>query len=481
MPISKVDEGKRIKIWESETDSYEQQYEELFNEVAKSDLFTKSGRSFTRMDSHNLGAMLGMYKQYEEYVNETASASDLGTLPSVATDLIAATYAVSIAPLIASIQTIPEEQGIIWYKQVVTDAARANRASGDVWANATQGIVNGLDQYSGEKIENERLGTTTSSAGPYSLQTTAYPIRSNVPVVVNCPAITGATGVFLNGILMSAGGVWTGTLDYTSGAIAITFASAPSSGKDIFLTYYQDFEKATDIPSIDMMLTSTDVKAEVLALKQTIGTLKSFQFSQRFGRVAEDEALMDLAGALADVESRKVIKTWKYMADWVEVNCPNAAITYAVTNPSTYYSEYEYKQSFRYRLAEADKAININSGRGAANRYIAGHSACIFLESLPGFVKAATNIAVGPHVYGYYKGAPVIRTIYVDTNEILAGYLNPQSPFEAPAVLATYMPVFVTNTMQMGTNPLMNQRAIASWKSWKGVVPQFVKRIRLTA
>jgi len=336
-------------------------------------------------------------------------------------------------------------------------------------------------------VENEKLFTTAASDGTltYSPVTAASPIRSNVPIVITCPGITGASGVFMNGNLMSATGVWTGTINYTNGNIAITFAAQPAHSVDVFITYYQDFEKSTDIPSIDMSLVSTDVKAEVLALKQTITTLKAFQFSQRFGRVAEDEALMDLAGALADVESRKVIQTWSYMANWTDRNTAykNAygPITFSQTNTNSYISEYEYKQTFRYRLADADAAINLASGRGAANRYVAGHNACIFLSSLPKFVKAATNLAVGPHVYGYYDGAPVIRTIYVDTNEILCGYLNPQSPFEAPAVLATYMPVFITNTMQMGTNPLQNQRAIASWKAFKGTVPQFVKRIMLTA
>jgi len=128
MPV--MDEEKKLRKWESETNDYLARYDQIFEEVSKSDLFSKSGRSFSRMDAHNLGEMLDTYKAYENYcIHEVASASDLGTLPSVATDLISATYAVSIAPLIASIQTIPEEQGIVWFKQVTTDAARANRGS----------------------------------------------------------------------------------------------------------------------------------------------------------------------------------------------------------------------------------------------------------------------------------------------------------------------------------------------------------------
>ena len=60
-------------------------------------------------------------------------------------------------------------------------------------------------------------------------------------------------------------------------------------------------------------------------------------------------------------------------------------------------------------------------------------------------------------------------------------YLNPTTPFEAPVVCAPYMPVFVTDTMQFSDNPLKNQRAIASWKAYKGVVSQFVQKLEIVA
>jgi len=155
-------------------------------------------------------------------------------------------------------------------------------------------------------------------------------------------------------------------------------------------------------------------------------------------------------------------------------------------------SDYEYRQGFRYPLVTADSEINLNCGRGAANRYIAGHKACEFISSLPKFEAAPANLAVGPHVFGYYDGKPVIRTTYMNgfrdpksganvhpSNVIIAGYLNPQSPFDAPLVEATYMPVFITNTMQFGHNPLQNMRAIATWKAFKNVVPHYVKGIIL--
>lgn len=474
---TRIDEELVVRNFESQSKALTKKYEKIFNEVAKSDNFTKSSRPFTNMDAYSLGMMLEQYSQYERWMRES-SAADLGTLPNIAVDLIATSYAVSVAPLLASLQPLGEQQGIVYFKQVTAGNTRADLVAGDKIFDAREGIKNSVDEYSSELIENEILGATVNNQTHYDFTAQGIPIRSNIPITVTAEGIPNAEGVFLNGKLLDANGIWTGDINYTNGDINIDFAQNPGAGHRILITYHQDFERAADVPTIEMSLTSTDIMAQVQVIKQNLSTLKAFQFGQRFGKVAEDEALMDLSGAFADAESRMVIKGWKKMADWVEVNYPGNVLVFSKTVPAGQ-SEFEYRQGFRYRLVSADSAININSGRGAANRYIAGHQACEYIAALPKFTAAAVNITAGPHVYGYLDGKPVIRTTYVDTDEIIAGYLNPQSPFEAPEVVGTYMPVFITNTIQSGSNPLNNQRAIASWKGFKNVVPQFIKKIRL--
>lgn len=531
--------------FENESRILRKKYDSIYEEVAKADNFARSGRAFSRMDAYNLGKQFEMYKQYEAYVNETASASDLGMLPKVATDLIAATYAISVAPLLASMQTIPEQQGIIYFKKVsaagminqfpyTTNYAlnAANQTSpfgpqsrgglnpGDSLVEAKRGWVGDAMEYATEQVMEEQLwadastgGTDTGAASAGTTTVKMFPIRSNVPVRIVVRPATGTAheGVFLNpeggsnniGVLMSSDGFFTGTINYSTGAITINWlGNAPVATDRVTVSYMQDFETAADIPVIEMTLSSTDVMAEVLALKQNISTLKAFQFSQRFGRVAEDDALMDLAGTMADVESRRIIAGYVQMANWIERQAFSGGrpITFDLRTP-TGQSDYEYRQGFRYPLVTVDSEINLNCGRGAANRYIAGHKACEFISSLPKFEAAPANLAVGPHVFGYYDGKPVIRTTYLrglltptfdsvtgnisgytavdPSNAIVASYLNPQSPFDAPIVEATYMPVFITNTMQFGHNPLQNMRAIASWKAFKNVVPHYVKSMSL--
>lgn len=495
----------------------------VFEDIARAPNFSKTGRNFTKMDAYNLGKQFEMYKAYERYCYETASASDLGMLPKVATDLIAATYAISIAPLLASMQTIAEQQGIVYFKKVSAQGminafpydpanaiGRGNLMPGDPIFEAKRGIVGDPMDYASEQVTNERLfvnettGQTVFSGTTNGDSARMFPIRSNQQVLLVMTRANGTRelGQFVNleggnnriGILMSSNGYWTGKIDFQTGELELTIPNNPPQANDrIEISYMQDFETAADIPVIEMTLSSTDVVAEVLALKQNISTLKAFQFSQRFGRVAEDDALMDLAGTMADVESRRIIAGYTQMANWIERQAFSAdrPIQFNINTPRGL-SDYEYRQGFRYPLVTLDSEINLNCGRGAANRYIAGHKACEFIAALPKFVSAPANLAVGPHVFGYYDGKPVIRTTYLKgvidpktgrpadaSNVIIGAYLNPQSPFDAPIVEATYMPVFVTNTMQFGHNPFQNMRAIATWKAFKNVVPHYVKSIIL--
>jgi len=475
----KVNEAEILKEFDNDVERYMRKYEEEFDQVAQTPAFQShegfAGREFTRYDAYQLGKQLEAYSMYEMFCRENASASELGQLPNIAMDLISTSYAISVAPLLSSIQTLGEEKGIIYFKQVKAVDSRIDRTAGDVFANATEGIKNGLNKYGAEYVENEVAGKTASGTTTYNLTLDNIPIRSNHEVVITIAKTSGTIiGRVIDGEILSNGSM-TGTLSYTTGDLKLVLAEDPGEAKDILVSYYQDFEKSDDIPEIMMELTSTDIAAVVLALKMKISTMKAFQFNNRFGKVAEDDALQDLAGAMADIESREVIRKLSALAD-----ITGNTLTFSKDVPEGI-SEYEHRQAFRYVLGAADSNINYNAGRGYANRYVAGHIACQYLASLPKFVRTTENIAVGPHVFGYLEGVPVIRTKYIPTNDIICSYLNPISPFEAPVVTGTYMPIFITSTMQVGENPLQNQRAIASWKGFKGVVSQFVQRISLTS
>ncbi len=501
-------------------ESYEARYGKQFESLAKSPSFKGN---LSKNDMYNLGAQLDNYKKYESYVAENSSASSLGVLPRVALDLISATYALSIAPQLASVQTLDEAQGLIYFKKTFTHGYPLTAQNGlpalpeDRWMDA-EGKFEGDKTFNGawkkwldtrgrpatgadDKLEADTLtaknfdAITFNALKGWQSSPTAYMserqfviaadgearikygvgnLRWNTPINVR---LVNKDGKVEDIVGITAG---PGQLPTFYGQVAVT---AAQDGGDIVLTipsdyqggvaYDVDFEKAPDVPAIEYSLDSKVVSAEIIGLKEMLGTFKSFQFNKRFGKAASDEVLADLTGHMAMAESEKVLAAY--------VRCANnwKAITWNLNKP-TGISEFEHRQSFLYAIQAASAAIGSRAGKGHANKLVAGYVACQYIASLPGFRLAPQTNLVGPHVYGTLEneGITVIRSnTIVAPNEVICAYSSDNSPFEAPVVCATYMPVFLTDTMPVAENPFQTQRAIASWKAIEPVVAEFVQRI----
>jgi hypothetical protein len=100
------------------------------------------------------------------------------------------------------------------------------------------------------------------------------PIRSETLSFV----VNGLSGIIAKDI--GGGQIYgiglSGTVNYGTGAVALTFASDPGAGKVILCTYQQNYELSVDLPKIDSFFASSPIQARVYALKSNIGMLQSF-------------------------------------------------------------------------------------------------------------------------------------------------------------------------------------------------------------
>lgn len=514
--------------YDKQVEAYEQRYGKIFESVAKSNSF--HGR-LSKNDMFNLGAQIDTYKKYESYVNENGgSAAALGALPRIALDLISASYALSIAPQLASMQTLDESEGNVYYKKVFTHGYPLTARQGlpslpeQRWMNAdgTFGeskTLNGawkkwLDTQARPATgEDDTLDPKTLTAKNFDAITlnalkgwqsspTAYMSERQWQIVeagentIKYAAFNTRWNVPMKLALVNSDGKLTELAGVCGGpgqlpkfygdisGIEVTVAN----GNDLVVTipagykgaivYDIDFEKQPDVPAIEYGLDSMPVSAEIFGVKEMLGTFKGFQFNKRFGKSASDEVLADLSGHMAMAESEKVIAAYVQAANQVQTE-GGKVLTWDITVPVGI-SEFEHRQSLLYRIMDASAEVNKRAGKGYVNKIIAGNFACTYFASLPGFRAASKTNLVGPHVFGTLEneGITIIRsnTIVADNEAILA-FSSDTSPFESPVVCATYMPVFVTDTLPVANNPFQSQRAIAAWKAIKPVVHQFVQRM----
>lgn len=468
-------------------------------------------RSITESDVLALGRQLEQIQMWEEYVKEAAAnnvggfASDLGALPKKALDIVTAAYGTSVIPELCSVQPIDEEQGIVWYKEIVTKSDRGNMSVNDSLFHAQEMPEKYPNGYAAAKMQ-EYLG-----AGDYGqLDTTdttvtkavSGPVRPHsVKIIIQKGAV--ANGAFAVESTLAAyavddgkgailGNQIGGSIDYETGAITLTFfgdlATEVGTADKIrpVAIFEQDFEKAgnSQIGAIQYELTSKFVQAQVFALTESLGLLKSYSMQKRFGKSAEDEMINDLINTLTlevggSVLTDMITGCRAYRPRGATADYVNS-VTY---NTKSYQVPILAVQTLAIKINEAAQKIYAQSGRGEGNIICATPDACTQLAVLEGF--KPSNISIqGPHVFGTLGNVTVIRVPhrvpgFEKPNTCMVVYKG-TGDFDAPAVYSPFMPLYVSGSIPILNNPLMKQGVVCTWAGITTTCPQFLTEINFS-
>lgn len=450
-------------------EDYLTRYKDLIEAYEKNSVLAKAGGRVGSFEIYALGKQLEQYEEYQHYVQESngGTLSSMGQLPNVALDVITAANANSIMPLLASIQPLVEERGMVYHKKIIAQTTQGGFNKGQIINHPFQGENIRYSESFGAGHNTLEAFETVDGESSYS-SVLGVPV---IPGTIQFSLSDGSTQYYAQdngqGLLLGSNGMF-GTVNYANGAIQLTFMVAPSAGKSVMMEFDADLEAQEDITAVSAGLDTTQVDAEVFALKAESGILMEFSFQKRFGRSAEDEVASDLTSEMTRVLNTKAVKT---------LHRSSMGVVTWYKNPPQGVAYKDHKDTFMDAVAEAEAKLTVNAGRGSVNRYIAGTTAAATLRSMPGFQAVPSGVEHQVGLYGYLDGIPVIRATHVmPDKEILCIYRG-KGYFEAPLVYAPYMPLFVSNTMQVGKNPLRNQRVAAVWAGVTPVIKQFVTKI----
>ena len=458
-------EAAKQKRQAEKADKFYDEYRDQFDALEKSPL--RQVRSIEANDIVVLGEQYQKFDLMHQSLNESGNANLLGTLPTLAYDTITGVYGSSVMPIVSSVQNIEEEQGLVYFKEVVALDSAGNVTAGDILSAANQ-PPKAQQGYASGKVTAEVIGTGNNTDVTFAgtlAQGTARKQSVKVSVVGESAfyAEDNGEGVFVGRNLVS------GTINYDTGAISITWAGAPVSG-DIVVDYHENFEVRTDLRQIDMRWTSQLVKAHPYALKGTVGMIQQYISEKRFGRNSAEDMARDLVAEINKEVGNDAIR--KLVASAV------GNVTFDAAAPSGV-SDYAHRQMFKDAIADASRTIATNSGRGMTNVMVAGAKIASRLESLPGFTKLYSGNAVGPHVYGTLDGMTIVRvmdTTVLAEDKIIALWKGP-TPWEAPVVYAPFMPLMTTDLLPESPNPLTDMRGAALMAGIESLVPQFATTI----
>jgi len=429
-------------------------------------------RGVTNEDLYALGTQLEQYDAFQEFSESNGGYGDLGVLPNIALDVITASSAQSPIPLFASIQPLQEQQGTIYFKNVVAVTSRGGVSEDTKLIDPIHGRVNRPSQFAGEEIKGEELAIGDgSNTGPFAGTVQYAPVRKREFEVHF--VVSGVPSKLIDdgqGNIIGVGGY--GTVDYETGDVSVTFLTAPDDTTKITMNYATNFESLTEIPTIRSEFDSMPVRAKTYALRSDVGLFKSYSLGKRFGINVEETMAKDLTQELTtEVASNVVMEAYVNATgntEWNKATPDGISFT-------------EHKLTFFDALSYAESMILTNAGRsGGASALIAGHEASALIRTLPGFKPAGDlNAVLGTHFFGTLDGKPVLRSSVVPANEILM-VSKGTSMFDTSVVYAPYLPLFVTSmTDGIDHNPLKSQKGVALQAGMAAPVPTLITKITI--
>lgn len=473
--MSEVNEGAIERSVERASDRYfkSPKYRPFLEALEKSPVARV--RSITAYDHFALGKQLEQFENYKQMCEDDGTLAQLGSIPKLAFDVITASYGTSPLSVMASTQPIEEEQGSVYFKDLIAQTTRGNITTNDTLLSADSASATQPTSFAGDTVTTAATNVTATATQNITL--TNVPVRPyKVQIDIVHPQ-DGALQLVDDGNGKLIGYNVQGTVNYSTGAVVIAYKNtptAPTGGTHVITsTYAQDFEASTDIPKVIMRLRSKSIGARVWALKDTIGLEQSYAMKRRFGLVAEDEVSNDLVNAINSEMCNYAISRLAALAVG-----SNSFTKAAPANVSLF----EHRQGFKFTINDAEATLLSNAGRGNISVMIAGANAASLISGLAGFVRVQNSESVGPHIFGTLDGIAVIRvqnSAVLNADTLLCMYKG-TSPFDTALVWAPYMPLVVTTALPTGTNPLMQQKAAAVWGGLEVLIKNFVTKITLT-
>jgi len=395
----------------------------------------------------------------KEAWGEATVQTSLGALNPRVLDVVRIFYPNQIATELVDIQPIDGQVGEIFImKPIFSNSLPANDigpivAGQEIFKTATY-------DYASEVVNEKSVASANGTATTFTWTVGRTPV---IPRTVSIVAVVGGNTVVVgddgNGNLVGASLNVAGpnTVNYTTGAMAVNFTTAPTSTSAIYTQYAWSSEANTaGINEVEFNLTTVPVQARIHPLK--------FTYSVAAGLAASAHLAIDVQDTLAELSGQylKVERDNKLV--WL-INQSAAAQTtlnFDASQSTQYFDRQSKYADIELKVNEAESLIQTAMGRGGISWIMGGQNATNLLAATKGFVRAPVTAPIGSYVVGHMRDGtvPVIRaTKVMSSNDYIVGYKGYMAG-DAAVVLAEWIPIYFTPVFQAPT--LQNQQGLMS-------------------
>lgn len=372
----------------------------------------------------------------------------------------------------------------MWYLSPVYASSKRGATANSVTHESDTERYASLDeeQSAGETPNGSVVAFTATLANapmkPFFVRVLLTDASGNTTIV----AQDNGDGVLV-GPSLNAGA--TNTVNYTTGAITVTFTTAPATGSEVVFKYIYDYEDPAqyeDLGEIELRLRKVNFKLRSFRL----GLSWSTQSELTLGSTLDIDAEESLVAGAAD----ELIKARDY--DAFKLGYREATKT-SGANPREFDADHlsagtdnpkDHAQSMKRMLLDIRSDIQKDLNRGGISSIVVGSYVANYIQTyLDGFSSAgADQNEIGIYKIGTLDGKPVFSVpneSVVPGNE---GYTvwnnaNGGSGVDPAIAFATMIPMMNTQVLQFKN--FNKETGLASFGDRKTLQPKYLRRFKV--
>lgn len=313
---------------------------------------------------------------------------------------------------------------------------KGNAKAGQMFASSlNMGAAD--ENYSARTVDYESIGVGDASKTQFTSNLAWTPVLPGTVFVSdgagNAVADDGQ-GKF------TGDGITAGTIDYVTGAIDITFATAPAADGDVSVAYEYNNEDAPvmNVPEVNLRITSLPVVAKSRKMKAVYAFDAAYELEKEYGQDIDTLLATEVAGEIAHEIDMELANDVFKMAN------AGAPITWSKKQP-TGVNLVDHYDSFFAKLVEGANVIFGATRKVQPNFMVCGLGVASVVQMMRNFTPSGVA-AVGPHFLGTLGQFRVFVTPDYEANQFVLGYKG-SSFMDAGMFYCPYMPIVSTDLL----------------------------------
>lgn len=412
----------------------------------------------------SIAMQMDNYHRATQHLSESTKSSALATFDKYAFDIIRAVLPEMATDRLFSTQSMFGPTSMVFYFDYVYGTSRGSVTAG-------QRLFENHDPaYGDSKIENEiNVPAPNGTTKTFEFNLSYFPVTPGTIDITDGEQILTDDG---NGGFQGDG---TGSIDYNSGAVEITFTENPTAGAAVTSDYDVDNEGNEEgVPEIDLVLTSSPVVARSKKLRTRFSLEAQLSLRDTLGLDAEAEAVTALGAEIAyGIDTMNMDNVKRIATDKRTDN----EFTFDRKSPDGV-AWRDHKESLVDYFIKCSDAILRISGRAIGNKIVVGSNVANVIESLvPRFSPVPIRAARGIHFIGTLDGRwEIFKDLRMDPDEYLMLFKGEEMLF-AGYIFAPWVLAFTTPSVML--DDFQTRKGMASLFAQKVVNSKYFLRAKI--